>query len=105
MPAVRRRAVQTEGEMETLKKMAGKFSADLMKLSEVQAFFGGVHHSTIYRWADEGKIPAGQYIGPNTVRWERGPLVEARQRMLAQSDSHRQARADKMRRKMEAANV
>jgi predicted DNA-binding transcriptional regulator AlpA len=82
--------------MESLKKMAAKFEADMMKLSDVQSFFGGVHHSTIYRWVDEGKIPAGVYIGPNTVRWERGPLETARQAMMAASDAHKQARAEKM---------
>jgi transposase len=67
-----------------------------MKLSDVQAFFGGVHVSTVYRWIDAGMIPAGEYLAANTVRWRRGPLEEAKQRMLAQSEAHKQARAARM---------
>jgi predicted DNA-binding transcriptional regulator AlpA len=69
---------------------------ELLNLSAVRAFFGGVHTSTVYRWRDAGLIPAGEYIGPNTVRWRRGALEEARERMLANSDTYKQARAARM---------
>ena len=35
-----------------------------------------VSQQTIYRWRRDGKLPAGQLIGPGTRRWPLSELIE-----------------------------
>lgn len=53
-------------------------------MSQTRLFFSSrdlavalsVSQQTIYRWRRNGKLPAGQLIGPGTRRWPLSELIE-----------------------------
>jgi predicted DNA-binding transcriptional regulator AlpA len=50
---------------------------DLLDCDAVCAFFGGIHHSTLYRGIRKGWYPPPIKVGPNTSRWFRSECWEA----------------------------